>query len=85
MLVIGHDHQGLSEHLQVHELVELRGNLLVVLDHDGHGVHRLQAEVHQFWLFVLHGEDKDVDHVLEYVLVQAEQATSAVLHNIHHK
>ena len=46
---------------------------------------RLQPKVHELWLLMLHGKDYDEHDVLEMLLVHAEEASCAVLDNVHHK
>ena len=83
--VVNHDGERFSEDLHVHELVEVCGQVRVVFEDNGHGVHGLQAQVHQLGLFVLHGEYDDKNDVVERGLLQVEQTLRAVLDYVHYE
>jgi hypothetical protein len=69
MAVIDHYSESLAQDLAVHELVEVSGKLGEFLQDDSHCMHRLETQIHQLWLLVLHGKNDDVDDVLEHGLV----------------
>lgn len=72
MTVVDHYCDILAQNLRIAVLVELCGNHRQLSEDDSHRVHRLETQVHEFWLFVLHGKNNDEHDVLEVLLIHAE-------------
>lgn len=83
MTIVDHHSQSLSQYLNVHLLVELSGQLGEIFQDNGDCVDRLEAQIHELGLLMLHREDHNHHDVVEHGLFQFKETLCAVFDYIH--
>ena len=85
MTIVNHDCEGLAQDLHIHLLVELGCYLRIIFDDDCDGMSRLETQIHELGLLVLHRKDHDHHHTMKILLLKAEKTLRAVLDYVHYQ